>query len=152
MPVLILVEPTVAVPPPDDGAPGCVLCGVGSLPALRSERDEVWVSKRWMASILSLGGSLTAEPVHGYICPRDTTIVNEVGGLGPTSVERAYAAFLGETLPVGWELTEVRAWISLPPGTPPNSTPWEHQPDHDAVRESVREMREKARRGLVRIE
>ncbi len=149
---MALIETNVAVEPPEDGARGCLLCGVGTVEALKSRAESAWGNRRWQASVLSLGGSLGPEATYGYLCLTDTRVVTEVGGLGPTAVERAFTTYLGEPLLIGWELTNVSAWISLPAGTPPNAEPWAHQPDHDAVRESVQEMREKARKGLVRIE
>lgn len=131
-------ETPVPVPPPEDGAPACLLCGVGTITVLPSKAEDAW-GRPWSATPSTLGGR-GSRPVRGHLCPSCTPAAENVGALGPTATERALIHYLGVTIsPMqSFGIAGLRAWAGLPAGTPPNETPWDHESDLDALAEQLR--------------
>jgi hypothetical protein len=126
------------------GGDGCLLCGVHSVRALRSEAlaGGVW-SGIYEAQPGVLGGVRRAENVRGYMCgPCADAVEKTGGGIGMRALEIALGNFLGVGAPSEDRgLKGLRAWCAMPKGTPPNSTPWAHEPDHDEIRDLISKNR-----------
>lgn len=126
----------VAAPRDDDGQPGgCLFCGVGAVSALRSQPPP-WHPLR--ASPGSLGGR-GASPVYGHLCPPCWQAREDAGATGPTAMESALLRHLGVRRraldPI--ELVGLIGWGGLPAGTAPNTRPWEHFYNLEALRDDL---------------
>lgn len=132
-------ESPAPVPPPTDGARGCLLCGRDALTIRPSDRAEAW-GERLQVRPASLGGSGRREPVDGYACPACWPAIRAQGGvLGLPAATAALFAFLDyERVGFGAHLREGIAtpWVALRPDTPPNREPWAHL-DLDRLRRSL---------------
>lgn len=118
-------ESPAAVPPPEDGERGCLVCGVGHVRTLASDRSAWGEIIRLDASVL--GGS--PRQVAGYLCPTDRAALLENGNaIGEVVTDKAVLAHVGYALtPLGRiERAIAKAWVTLPAGTEPNRQPWEH--------------------------
>lgn len=121
-------ESPALVPPPADGAPACLLCGLGHLRARPSDRERAW-GRRFDWDVSHLGGRPRAERAVGYLCPADRAALRDNdGAIGVAVIERALLTHLGYTLMMGAHFTRDlgRAWITLAPGSEPNAEPWAH--------------------------
>jgi hypothetical protein len=118
---------------------GCLLCGVHSVRALRSaaRRGEVW-SGIYEVQPGVLGGVRTPDNVRGYMCtPCAEAVERAGGGIGMRAVEEALSHFLGfGAMPADLGLKGVSAWCAVK-GAKPNETPWQHEPDHEEIRELI---------------
>jgi hypothetical protein len=130
------LERPVPISPPSDGAPGCLLCGVGAVEALPSA--AVW-SGPWNPDTGTLGAR-GGQRVRGYLCAICSDIAESVGGIGPSAVERALVVHLNVRRHSAFdvEIGNVRAWCAMPAGTPPNLAPWAHEPHLDQLAEHLR--------------
>lgn len=131
-------ERPVPIAPPDDGVRGCITCGVGSVMEVPSKRDEVW-GQRHRVSAFVMGGRGT-DAVLGYLCPACRAAFKHTGSFGPTLLEIAVLTHLGlDKEPYAEVEMGLRAWSALPPGTPPNATPWQHVPDLMQLEDRLKE-------------
>jgi hypothetical protein len=130
-------------PIPDGGAAGCLLCGVGSIRALRSQglRGGLW-SGAYFAQPGTMGGRRTPELVKGFLCSACAVTADEVGALGARALELALMRFVGvEITPLlEAQIVGLLAWCALPRGTKPNSRPWQHVPDLESVADLFRSV------------
>ncbi|GAA6527955.1 hypothetical protein [Intrasporangium sp. DVR] len=132
---------------------GCLLCGVATVarPALAVARDggrEAAARRVWTARPPvgpgPLGGRPSAARLVGYTCPTCTEALDHAGAVGPSAMERSLTRSLG----VGGKWTEgadalgglvgfgALAADALRAGTPapqPNTAPWAHVPNLDAI-------------------
>lgn len=123
------------VAPPEDGAAGCLLCGVGHVTGRGSDRTEIWGTRRQVSGAV-FGGRGTAV---GYICPPCRRAVAAGGvALGQPAVDRALLVHVNRKVIPGGRLGHAlgRAWCALPTGTPAWSKPWEHV-DADKLRRAL---------------
>ncbi|HTN57838.1 MAG TPA: hypothetical protein VL043_06200, partial [Protaetiibacter sp.] len=72
------------VTPPDDGARGCLLCGVGTLTGRLSEREMLWGDRREFG-LAVLGGRGRAI---GYLCPSCRVALRDAGAFGQPAIDR----------------------------------------------------------------
>jgi len=121
-------ESPALVPPPDDGARGCLICGVGHVRARPSDRARAW-GQRFDWDVSHLGGRPRSERAIGYLCTADRLALRDNGNaIGVAVVERALLEHLGYLLLDGAHFTRDlgAAWITRPPGSEPNREPWGH--------------------------
>ena len=120
--------PTPTSPPADEGAlAGCGFCGLGTLLVTPSKAAAAW-GPTFRIQLAVVGGA-GADPVVARLCPECRTSLRETGGgIGIRAVEHALLRSRGYEPLTSWrvELTGVRAWAALRPGTKPNSVRWEH--------------------------
>jgi hypothetical protein len=113
--------------PPNDGARGCLFCGVGTLVTKASKAPLAWGDlHRFQPG--ALGGKRQPEPIAGYLCPPCRAAVQLEGAPGVPAVERALLAHLGYSIRRGYVLdfpSWARAWITTASDSP-NSEPWGH--------------------------
>ncbi len=131
-----LERPTPVAPPATSERRGCVLCGVGTVPALPSRAGEVWTE--CYISAASLGGGNGAQgSVDGHTCPACSAAIAATDRGGVAAVQAAVLAFIGyqRTTWEPIELTGVRGW-GLRSGATPNRQPWAHV-DLAGLRRSV---------------
>jgi hypothetical protein len=140
----------VPTPPPArangrEALNGCLLCGIGMIPARRSM--NAWGPLR-RGNDSTLGGRGRSEPHHGYLCPvcRRSMDKHACQALGMNALQWAFFDHLG-VVPRQFdedvygrttaELRGLQAWCTLPDGTPPNATPWAHVPAQARLREAL---------------
>jgi hypothetical protein len=128
------------VPPPDGR--GCLLCGVGHVWALASKSREIW-GDPWQAVPATLGGKGQPDPIVGFLCPACGSVAERHRALGMAVLEESFIEFLAVDrggIPLGNDvrIDGLRAWCTLPEGTPPNRTPWAHEPDHEQMARALR--------------
>jgi len=113
--------------PPQDGARGCLFCGVGTLVAKPSKAPLAWGDLHWLQPG-ALGGKRQPESIAGYLCPACRAAVQREGAPGVPAVERALLAHLGYEIRLGYVLyfpSWASAWIATASASP-NAEPWEH--------------------------
>jgi hypothetical protein len=124
--------------PPEDGARGCLYCGVGHLDVSADAGEEVWGQPR-KARPGTLGGRPSPDARKGYLCPSCTKAVEAVGVMGPTSLALAFMTHLRVTAPApDFWLPGLQAWSVLPETTETNAEPWGHIPNQSDVRDMIR--------------
>ena len=98
-------EPPVRVAPPT-GPAGCLLCGVAHVevpaPAVvrygpKGVARRVWAPRKATVGSLVGRGSAGGATVSGHLCPTCNDVAEDVGTLGITAAERAFAAHLTAT-------------------------------------------------------
>lgn len=119
-------ETVGAVPPPVRAElRGCVLCGVGSVPALESKAPSIWGDQLRIPLWVFNAGP---EVVTGHACPACTIDLEAVGGaIGYPVVWRALSRARGFEPLSGRTVTGmpgVTPWAAT--GDEPNETPWAH--------------------------
>ena len=139
-------------------AGGCMFCGIGHQKAPATEvaqegreyvARDLWTPKR--VGLQQLGGAISPEMLSGYLCHSCNDVVEHVGAMGPTALERALVtAVVPEGLDkLGWNQLRVNGLIGWgaacasllrrgEPQPPPNRTPWAHLPDLEALTEQLR--------------
>lgn len=141
-------EPPVRVAPPS-GPAGCLLCGVAHVdvpaPAVvrygpKGVARRVWAPRTATVGSLVGRGSAGGATVSGHLCPTCNDVAEDVGTLGITAAERAFAAHLTATgtalsLAVVEDVRDgqaggVHAWALT---DAPAGEPWAHLAEHPAV-------------------
>lgn len=134
----------------------CLLCGVGAV-----TRPAAWVAAREGAGVAArtvwracasippqgLGGRPSPERVTGWACADCSEAIVDAGAVGPTALERALINYLG--LGARWTdramLSGLAGWGGIAadvvrrgdPEPAPNSSPWSHLGDIDALRDRL---------------
>lgn len=120
-----------------DGQPsGCMLCGVGTVQALRADAESVWTLMS--ADSATIGGPGRADSLDGVVCPRCDLAIDQAHGVGISAMTFSVRSFLGVPLHLR-SLTNIDGligWAALPAGTAPNREPWAHL-DLGELRESA---------------
>ena len=141
-------EPPVRVAPPS-GPAGCLLCGVAHVdvpaPAVvrygpKGVARRVWAPRKATVGSLVGRGSAGGATVSGHLCPTCNDVAEDVGTLGITAAERAFAAHLtatGTALSLAavedvrdGQAGGVHAWALT---DAPAGEPWAHLAEHPAV-------------------
>jgi hypothetical protein len=122
--------------PADGGLRGCLLCGVGTVDGYAHNAADLWGPVR-SANPGTLGGQNRPDKVRGHLCPICRPVVETVGAMGATALERAFVASLGASLRDDMWLRGLRAWCALPEGAAPNLTPWLHIRDREGYRKML---------------
>ena len=113
--------------PSENGGPsGCMLCGVGSVPALRENLNEVWTLMS--ADAATIGGRPQPESLDGVVCPTCDRAIDEARGVGSSAMRLSVRSFLGvpSHLRSLGDIDGLIGWAALPLGTSPNRAPWDH--------------------------
>lgn len=143
-------DPPVPVAPPAGDA-GCLLCGLAHVevpaPAVvrygpKEAAGRVWTPRT--ATVSSLRGQghshAQGQSVSGHLCPACEAATQDVGALGISTVERAFAAHLSATGTARSvaALEDVRAGVTAGVhawalSDAPAGAPWAHLAEHEAV-------------------
>jgi hypothetical protein len=121
-------EVPAAVAPPEHGARGCLLCGVGTVTARASDRETAWGPLLRAHPAAVNGRGPTA--IEGYCCPACRRALATTGGsVGLAAAGVALLAHLGfRRVGFGTTLKDgvARPWAALGSGAVPNASPWAH--------------------------
>lgn len=118
------------VPPPSDGLPGCLLCGVASVPSLRSKSVAVW-GRVYEVEPSTIGGYPSPDNEVGHVCP-DCRAAVERYAMGPSAMESSLFSMIGhdraEFDEDEWDWSSVRVvgWAALRPRQEPSEKRWAH--------------------------
>jgi len=120
--------PEPVAPPAHDGAlAGCGFCGRGTLVVKPSKAVEAWGPLfRILPGVV--GGS-GPDRIPAHLCPDCRASLRTTGGgIGIRAVEHALLASRGYAPMESWrvELSGVRAFAALRPGTKPSAQRWAH--------------------------
>lgn len=129
------VERPLPYAPPIGG--GCMLCGVETVRALPAEAAGLWTPAT--ADPSAIGGRRSPERLAGYLCPTCERARTEVGGIGPTAMERSIMLHFDvrRRSLTARELVGLVGWLATGYDEP-NERPWQHIADIEALAEELR--------------
>lgn len=116
---------------------GCMLCGVETVSALPSQAAGLWTPAT--ASPTALGGRPSPELLAGYLCPTCERAHEEIGAIGPTTMERSIMLHFDvrRRSLTATELVGLVGWLATGLDEP-NERAWQHVPNIDALAEELR--------------
>jgi len=128
------------IPPPTDGLPGCLICGVGTIRSLRSRSAAAW-GRLYEVEPSILGGHISPDNLAGHLCP-DCRAEVERYGMGPTAMESSLFAMVGRARAEfhedewDWSVVRVVGWAALRPRPEPSEQRWAHV-DIEGLRQTM---------------
>ncbi|MGR0219517.1 hypothetical protein [Agromyces sp. ZXT2-6] len=124
------VERPLRYGPPIGG--GCMLCGVGTISALPSQAAGLWTPAT--ASPTAIGGRPTPERLASYLCPTCERAREEIGAIGPTTMERSIMLHLDvrRRSLTATELVGLVGWLASGVDEP-NARAWQHVPNIESL-------------------
>jgi hypothetical protein len=121
-------SPAPISPPANDRAlPGCGFCGIGELVVKPSNAADAWGPLfRILPGVV---GGRGPDRIAAHLCPECRASLRATdGGIGMRAIEHAILKSFGYEPMTSWrvELTSVRAFAALPPGSKPSTERWAH--------------------------
>ncbi|MGR2751492.1 hypothetical protein [Agromyces arachidis] len=116
---------------------GCMLCGVETVSALPSQAAGLWTPAT--ASPTAIGGPPRPERLGGYLCPTCQQAREEIGAIGPTTMERSIMLHFDvqRRSLTATELVGLVGWLATGRDEP-NERPWQHVPNIEALADELR--------------